>query len=199
MLSSSINVYSLLSYDIAKKKGVNSRPARQENELARRQAAFAEKGVRRTVQGVLLVHQHGFPCVLVLHGPSEKKWSLPGGRLRPGEEERSGLQRKLNSRLRLEEEQDQVEWEIGEVLATWFRPEFLDYELFPYCPPHISQPKEVRTVFLVRLPENLVFHHNADQELVAVPLFSLERNSAQYGPVISSLPEQLSRFTINTL
>lgn len=43
--------------------------------------------MRRSVEGVLLVHDHGHPHVLMLQlAPSYFK--LPGGRLRPGEDGR---------------------------------------------------------------------------------------------------------------
>ena len=46
---------------------------------------YAREGLRRSVEAVLVVHEHGHPHVLVLQmGASFFK--LPGGRLRPGED-----------------------------------------------------------------------------------------------------------------
>ncbi|KAJ9523060.1 hypothetical protein QJQ45_023947 [Haematococcus lacustris] len=59
---------------------------------------FERDGMRRSVEGVLIVHEHNHPHVLLLQlAPSFFK--LPGGRLRPGEDEREGLKRKLGNSL----------------------------------------------------------------------------------------------------
>lgn len=36
------------------------------------------------------------------------------------------------------------------------RPNFENF-LYPYCPPHIERPKEVRSLYLVHLPEKCFF------------------------------------------
>lgn len=46
---------------------------------------YAQEGVRRSVDAVLLVHAHGHPHVLLLQLGSTF-FKLPGGRLRPGED-----------------------------------------------------------------------------------------------------------------
>lgn len=42
-------------------------------------------------------------------------------------------------------------------MGTWVRPNF-DAALYPYAPPHISRPKEVRKLFVVPLAERAYFH-----------------------------------------
>ncbi len=48
-------------------------------------------------------------------------------------------------------------------------------------------------MFLVELGENAVFAVPRNYKLVAAPLFELYDNSQGYGPIISSLPQILSR------
>ncbi len=59
----------------------------------------------------------------------------PGDSLVPGEDEIEGLKTKLNQKLSpLGLESD---WEIGELLATWYRPNFETF-MYPYLPAHIT-------------------------------------------------------------
>lgn len=46
--------------------------------------------------------------------------------------------------------------QIGECIAQFWRPGF-DALLFPYLPPHITRPKELKKVFVVPLPEKAFF------------------------------------------
>lgn len=46
---------------------------------------YAEEGMRRTVEGVLLVHQHNTIHALLLQ-PNPSFFRLPGGKLKPGED-----------------------------------------------------------------------------------------------------------------
>lgn len=47
--------------------------------------SYEREGLRRSVEGVLLVQEHGHPHVLLLQ-LGQAFFKLPGGRLRPGEE-----------------------------------------------------------------------------------------------------------------
>lgn len=51
-------------------------------------------GMRRSVEGVLLVHEHGLPHVLLLQ-LGTTFFKLPGGELNAGEDEVEGLKRLL--------------------------------------------------------------------------------------------------------
>jgi len=46
--------------------------------------------MRRSVEGILLVQEHNHPHVLLMQ-MGQTFFKLPGGRLRPGEEGKSGL------------------------------------------------------------------------------------------------------------
>eukprot|EP01018_Ginkgo_biloba_P004131 Gb_25304 [translate_table: standard] len=84
--------------------------------------------------------------------------------------------------------------QIGECVGVWWRPNF-ETMMYPYCPPHITKPKECKKLFLVHLSEKENFTIPKNMKLLAVPLFELFDNVQTYGPVISSIPQQLSRFS----
>jgi len=165
-------------------------------------AKFEERGVRRCVAAVLLVHQHKFPHVLLLHDVAAASavpdaWALPGGRLRPGESERDGLRRKLVRKLG----GSTSSWDIGEQLMAWFS---LSYggeclKLYPYVPPHCTAPKERLSVFVVRLPPSGAFTVPRDLQLVAFPLFEVYNRADLYGPVIAAVPQVISCSHLNFL
>ncbi|KAL8263475.1 hypothetical protein R6Q59_021605 [Mikania micrantha] len=104
---------------------------------------------------------------------------LPGGRLKPGENEIEGLKRKLFSKLAANSRNMQPDWQV---------PNF-ETIMYPYCPPHISKPKECKKLYVVHLSEREYFAVPKNLKLLAVPLFELYENVQRYGPVI---PQQLS-------
>ncbi|GAU15436.1 hypothetical protein TSUD_44730 [Trifolium subterraneum] len=138
------------------------------------------------------VQEHNHPHILLLQiGNTFCK--LPGGRLKPGENEIEGLKRKLTSKLGANSPALVPDWQIGECVAIWWRPNF-ETIMYPYCPPHITKPKECKKLFLVHLSEREYFAVPKNLKLLAVPLFELYDNVQRYGPVISTIPQQLSRF-----
>jgi Nucleotide hydrolase len=106
-----------------------------------------------------------------------------------------GLQRKMMTTLAPEAEHLKPEWRIGEVLGTYYRPNFENI-MYPYCPAHIERPKEIRRLYLVQLPEKCFLAVPKNYRLVAVPLFEIYDHMQRYGPVISAIPQLLSRFNI---
>lgn len=46
--------------------------------------------------------------------------------------------------------------QVGECVAQFWRPNF-DGQLYPYLPPHVTRPKEVKKLFVVPLPEKGFF------------------------------------------
>ena len=189
--------------------------------LAGMESRYAEEGfARRTVEAVLLVVEHGHPHLLLLQARGgcataalcvtlrltrtlpqldSKTFALPGGRLKPGEEESEGLIRKLSSKLAPAGSGAGVPppaWEVGELLATWTRPHF-EPNLYPYCPPHVTRPVETRHLYLVHLPERCFFAVPRNQKLVAVPLFELHGNAPKFGTQVAAVPALLSRFLLH--
>jgi cleavage and polyadenylation specificity factor subunit 5 len=100
----------------------------------------------------------------------------PGDYLKPGEDEIDGLKRRLDERLAPPSESRQFnsthgvdnDWEIGDCLAQWWRPNFetfmvwpttwhfglvLTWSQYPFVPAHITKPKECKKLFLVQMPE----------------------------------------------
>eukprot|EP01098_Paradermamoeba_levis_P013552 TRINITY_DN6209_c0_g1_i2.p1 TRINITY_DN6209_c0_g1~~TRINITY_DN6209_c0_g1_i2.p1 ORF type:complete len:230 (+),score=55.05 TRINITY_DN6209_c0_g1_i2:887-1576(+) len=185
-------LYNLSNYTLTTKEAQHGKDASVAARLARMKDKYEKEGLRRTVEGILVVHQHNHPHVLLLQIASTF-FKLPGGRLAPGEDEVSGLKRKLAKKLS-PNSGTPLDWETGELIATWWRPNFETFQ-YPYVPPHTSKPKECRKLFLVPLPEKCTFAVPKNLKLLAVPLFELYDNAGRYGPVLSSLPQTLSRFS----
>lgn len=87
-------------------------------------------------------------------------------------------------------------WQVGERLGIWTRGQF-DSREYPYCPTHITRPKEERRLYLVPLPSKCFFAVPKHLKLLAVPLYELYDNQQRYGPVIASIPMLLSRYQIS--
>ncbi|EMS64991.1 Cleavage and polyadenylation specificity factor subunit 5 [Triticum urartu] len=173
--------------------------------------SYMKEGMRTSVEAILLVQEHNHPHILLLQiGNTFCK--LPGGRLKPGESEIEGLKRKLCSKLAVNSPSFPPNWQVGECVAEWWRPNF-ETVMYPYCPPHITKPKdlgfrngndqfdeqECKKLFIVHLTEREYFAVPRNLKLLAVPLFELYDNVQRYGPVISTIPQQLSRFQFNML
>ncbi|RYR56296.1 hypothetical protein Ahy_A05g022033 [Arachis hypogaea] len=104
-----------------------------------------------------------------------------------------GLKRKLTSKLGPRLQNLVPNWKIGECVARWWRPNFEKF-MYPHCPAHIKKPKECRVLYMVHLSDSGDFEVPENLKLLAVPMFELYDNAQRYGPVISSIPEQISRF-----
>jgi cleavage and polyadenylation specificity factor subunit 5 len=117
---------------------------------------------------------------------------LPGGELTVGEDPVDGLKRLLTETLGRGD--DSCLWQVDDTVANWWRPNF-DPPQYPYLPAHITRPKEHKRLFLVQLPDKALFAVPRNYKLVAAPLFELYDNAAGYGPIITSLPAVLSRFS----
>ncbi|KAL9258000.1 Pre-mRNA cleavage factor Im 25 kDa subunit 2-like protein [Drosera capensis] len=112
-----------------------------------------------TIGRFFINQEHNHPHILLLQiGNTFCK--LPGGRLKPGENEIKGLKRKLSSKLGADSPSLQPNWQ------------------------------ECKKIFIVRLPERDYFAVPRNLKLLAVP---------RYGPVISTIPQQLSRFHFNMI
>ncbi|EKX42304.1 hypothetical protein GUITHDRAFT_88112 [Guillardia theta CCMP2712] len=187
-LKTILNAYPLEQYKIGTKEDKDEEKD-PSSRFVRMEAKYEQEGLRRTVEGVLIVHQHKHPHVLLLQVGAHQIFRLPGGRLRPGETEEDGLKRKLINKLAPPDfkEEEPLPWEVGEELATWWRPNF-DSRQYPYLPVHVTRPKECRKLFLIHLPETCTFAVAKNHTLVAIPFYELYDNQDRYGPVISSIP-----------
>lgn len=206
-----VTVYSSGNYKFGVKMDAEDKDLSETARIRRLQEKYPSEGTRHSVEGVLLVSERNTPHVLliqVLDSEGDRRgvsrpggggtYLLPGGRLRPGEDETECLKRKLASRLAPLEQSLKPNWRVGECIAQFWRPGF-DASLFPYLPPHITRPKEVKKVFVVPLPEKAFFEVAQKQALVAVPLFELYGNPGKFGAVAASLPAALSRLRLTLM
>uniref|UniRef100_A0A8I6YEY4 Pre-mRNA cleavage factor Im 25 kDa subunit n=1 Tax=Hordeum vulgare subsp. vulgare TaxID=112509 RepID=A0A8I6YEY4_HORVV len=134
-----VAIYPLCRYYFGAK---DARPCAGEtaaDRALRLKANFAARGLRTCVHGVLLVELSGHPHVLLLQ-VRNSSFLLPGGRLRPAEQDLQGLKRKLSSKLAAEDRNGDHHWQIGECIGMWWRSEF-DARPFPYPPPNTRVSK----------------------------------------------------------
>ncbi|XP_025830469.1 cleavage and polyadenylation specificity factor subunit 5 [Agrilus planipennis] len=186
-----INLYPLTNYTFGTKEPLFEKDPSVPARFQRMRDEFERIGMRRSVEGVLLVHEHGLPHVLLLQ-LGTTFFKLPGGELNTGEDEVEGLKRLLTETLGRQDGVKQ-EWLIEDIIGNWWRPNF-EPPQYPYIPSHITKPKEHKRLFLVQLQEKALFAVPKNYKLVAAPVFELYDNSQGYGPIISSLPQALCRF-----
>lgn len=141
----------------------------------------------------------------------------PGDYLQPEDDEVQGFKTRLNERLapvgsQFSGEGVNDEWEIGDTLAQWWRPNFETF-MYPFLPAHVTRPKECKKLYFIQLPRSSkptitlkfttsfplnshleVLSVPKNMKLLAVPLFELYDNTARYGPQLSAIPHLLSRY-----
>ncbi|CAF0933725.1 unnamed protein product [Adineta ricciae] len=191
-LERTIQTYPLTNYTFGTKDPLYERDSSVQARFQRMREEFTTLGVRRSVEAVLLVHEHNLPHILLLQ-LGTTFFKLPGGELNPGEDPVEGLKRLLNETIGRPESSEQNNWLVEDVIGNWWRPNF-EAPRYPYIPAHITKPKEHIRLYLVQLGESAMFAVPRNYKLVAAPLFELYDNASGYGPIISSLPQALSRF-----
>ncbi|KAK2173535.1 hypothetical protein NP493_868g01008 [Ridgeia piscesae] len=175
--------YPLTNYTFGTKEALFEKDSSVTSRFNRMREEFDKNGMRRSVEGVLIVHEAWLAtCATSAAGP--------GGELNANEDQVDGLKRLLSEMLG-RSDQVPVNWVIENVIGNWWRPNF-EPPQYPYIPAHITKPKEHKRLYLVQLPEKALFAVPRNYKLVAAPLFELYDNSAGYGPIISSLPQALS-------
>jgi cleavage and polyadenylation specificity factor subunit 5 len=48
------------------------------------------------------------------------------------------------------------DWEIGDTLAQWWRPNFETF-MYPFLPGHVTRPKECKKLYFIQLPKKSKF------------------------------------------
>uniref|UniRef100_A0A8D2J159 Nudix hydrolase 21 n=1 Tax=Varanus komodoensis TaxID=61221 RepID=A0A8D2J159_VARKO len=91
-LERTINLYPLTNYTFGTKEPLYEKDSSVAARFQRMREEFDKIGMRRTVEGVLIVHEHRLPHVLLLQ-LGTTFFKLPGGELNPGEDEVEGLKR----------------------------------------------------------------------------------------------------------
>ena len=191
-----IHVHPVSNYSFGSKAARAEKDATIAEAMLRHKATYQKEGMRRTVEAILLVNQRGHPHVLLLR-TNTGQFKLPGGRLKQGEGEVTGLKRKLHNKLSPTElKMRQKEWDVGECIARWSRPSH-EPNFYPYLPAHCTRPKESRSVYISELPPKCVFAVPKNTKLLAVPLFELYGNENKYGALIASVPHLISRYNLS--
>jgi cleavage and polyadenylation specificity factor subunit 5 len=171
------------------------KPDRQpkSDRMVRLREAFENHGSVRSVRAVILVLIHRHPHMFLLEKSDDSgRFVIPGGKLRPGEDDETGLQRLLGVKMQLIEGDYEV---VDQLLATWYRPQFTD-QLFPYLPVHVSSPKEIEHWYLVLLPEKGNLRINSKYKRLSVASFYDLQEGKKYGKQLSLVPLLVSRFNI---
>ncbi|XP_015889257.1 pre-mRNA cleavage factor Im 25 kDa subunit 1 [Ziziphus jujuba] len=192
-----IDIYPLSSYYFGSKEALHFKEETLADRTQRLKSNYAAHGLRTSVEAVIVVELFKHPHLLLLQ-VKNSFFKLPGGRLRPGESDIDGLRRKLSRKLSLSENGDGIDWEVGECLGMWWRPDF-ETLLYPYLPPNVKRPKECTKLFLVKLPVSRKFIVPKNLKLLAVPLCQIHENHKTYGPIISGVPQLLSKFSFNII
>lgn len=83
--------------------------------------------------------------------------SRPGDYLHHDDDEVEGFKSRLNERLapvgsQFSGEGVNEEWEIGDTLAQWWRPNFETF-MYPFLPGHVTRPKECKKLYFIQLPK----------------------------------------------
>ncbi|KAA8523282.1 hypothetical protein F0562_009705 [Nyssa sinensis] len=192
-----LDIYPLSNYYFGSKETLPFKDDTLADRVQRMKSNYAAYGLRTRVEGVILVELFKHPHLLLLQ-VRNSIFKLPGGRLRPAESDIEGLKRKLTSKLSVNENGSGPDWEVGECLGMWWRPDF-ETLLYPYLPPNVKRPKECIKLFLVKLPVSRKFIVPRNLKLLAVPLCQIHENHKTYGPIISGVPQLLSKFSFNII
>ncbi|PNS21137.1 hypothetical protein CAC42_3475 [Sphaceloma murrayae] len=193
-----LRLYPLSNYTFGTKEQQPEEDPSVAARLKRLEEHYEQHGMRRTCEGILVCHENNHPHVLMLQ-IANAFFKLPGDYLPAEGDEISCFKDILTDRLsppsgtQLAKEDAANEWEIGDTLAQWWRPNFETF-MYPFMPAHVSRPKECKKLYLIQLPKAKVLSVPKNMKLLAVPLFELYDNSQRYGPQLSAIPHLLSRY-----
>ncbi|KAL2262842.1 hypothetical protein VTK26DRAFT_9290 [Humicola hyalothermophila] len=191
-----IRLYPLSNYTFGVKETQPEEDPSVLARLKRLEEHYQAHGMRRTCEGILVCHEHNHPHILMLQ-IANAFFKLPGDYLRPEDDEIEGFKARLDERLApvgsLGEGNKAGDWQIGDCLAQWWRPNFETF-MYPFVPAHITRPKECKKLYFIQLPDSKVLSVPKNMKLLAVPLFELYENTQRYGPQLSAIPHLLSRY-----
>lgn len=150
-----VTLYPLSNYTFGVKETQPEEDPSVIARLKRLEEHFAEHGMRRTCEGILVCHEHNHPHILMLQ-IANAFFKLPGDYLRPEDDEVEGFKSRLDERLapvgRIGEGEEAGDWEVGECLAQWWRPNFETF-MYPFVPAHVTRPKECKKLYFIHLPK----------------------------------------------
>jgi cleavage and polyadenylation specificity factor subunit 5 len=150
-----IRLYPLSNYTFGTKETQPEEDPSVLARLKRLEEHYVNHGMRRTCEGILVCHEHNHPHILMLQ-IANAFFKLPGDYLKPEDEEILGFKERLNERLapvgsQFSGEGVNEEWEIGDTLAQWWRPNFETF-MYPFIPAHVTRPKECKKLYFIQLP-----------------------------------------------
>ncbi|KAL8998613.1 MAG: hypothetical protein Q9169_002364 [Polycauliona sp. 2 TL-2023] len=192
-----IRLYPLSNYTFGTKENQPEEDPSVLARLKRLEEHYDQYGMRRTCEGILVCHEHNHPHILMLQ-IANAFFKLPGDYLQASDDEIPGFKQRLNERLAPSGSQFtgngvNDEWQVGDTLAQWWRPNFETF-MYPFLPAHVTRPKECKKLYFIQLPKSKVLSVPKNMKLLAVPLFELYDNTARYGPQLSAIPHLLSRY-----
>jgi len=87
----------------------------------------------------------------------------PGDYLPHDADEIEGFKARLNERLaptgsQFSHDDSEGEWQIGDTLAQWWRPNFETF-MYPFIPGHVTRPKECKKLYFIQLPKSSRLPH----------------------------------------
>ena len=194
-MSSTVHIYPSKNYSSVHSDALEHVIAPYQVNAIRRRDDWLHKGMRKSLHLLLLAHENGLPCALVLR--SVAGFGFFEGVIDPGESDEEAIKKILLRHLMKHSASDRLEFSISDCLLQLWRPEFDQY-LHPLLPPHVSRPKEQLRFILVGLPPRAVFQLPHDVALDAIPLADIARHGP-FGPALTALPDLLSRTTLKLL
>ncbi|KCV69421.1 hypothetical protein H696_03851 [Fonticula alba] len=161
--------------------------------FARLKDEYALHGMRHSVAAAIVIAKHGHPHLLCLR-IAGSFYKLPGDELLPHEyaDPVAALKNRLD--LQLAPPGTSFDWEVKSRVATWWRPNF-EHSVYPYIPAHITRPKEKQLIYLIQAPPSFQFFIPANYTMQLIPFWELH-NSKSFGPIISAIPQSLSRMEL---
>lgn len=151
-----IRLYPLSNYTFGVKETQPEEDPSVVARLKRLEEHYVQHGMRRTCEGILVCHEHNHPHILMLQ-IANAFFKLPGDYLKPEDDEVEGFKKRLDERLApvgsLGDGQTEGDWNIGDCLAQWWRPNFETF-MYPFVPAHCTRPKECKKLYIIKLPES---------------------------------------------
>merc|ERR1711912_39927 len=111
-----VSLYPLTNYTFGTKEPLYEKDPSVMARFQRMKEEFEKIGMRNSVEGVLIVHEHNLPHVLLLQ-LGTTFFKLPGGELNPGEDPVSGLKRLLTETLGRQDGAP-MDWSIEHIIET---------------------------------------------------------------------------------
>ncbi|XP_073150373.1 pre-mRNA cleavage factor Im 25 kDa subunit 1 isoform X5 [Henckelia pumila] len=155
-----LDIYPLSCYYFGSREAVSVRNETVAERVLRMKANYDAYGMRKCVSAVLVVELFKHPHILLLQ-IQNSTFKLPGGRLGAGESDIDGLKRKLSSNLSVGEDGRGPEWEIGECLGIWWRPNF-ESVLYPFLPAGTKKAKVVPQTFSCQASSKSEIHRTKE-------------------------------------